>query len=215
MLKFSEDKEEVYWDKTVDLGIMGKFEEISIDLYGCDIAGVTEDMNEEEKLSKISKYYGERFKELEADVKYINEQFLIWIINNLCDTEYPFWEFGFRDKSNKKYPEYIIEEEMKKFEDENGQVIHDFNNPSLVYKKIQEYKVNINKDNLTSYEIVAKYLPVLDFKKLVATIEADSLDTYEEKIHFQVSSEVCGGLLLCATYGTIYENNKLEVTHNC
>lgn len=104
---------------------------------------------------------------------------------------------------------------MKKFEDENGQVIHDFNNPSPVYKKIQEYKVNINKDNLTSYKIVAKYLPVLGFKKLVATIEADSLDTYEEKIHFQVSSEVCGGLLLCATYGTIYENNKLEVTHNC
>ncbi|NMM62439.1 hypothetical protein HBE96_06995 [Clostridium sp. P21] len=215
MLKISEDEQEVFWDKIVDLGVMGKFKDISIDLYGCDTAGVTEDMAEEEKLSRISKYYGERFKELEADAKYINEQFLMWIITHLCDIEYPFWEFGFRDKSNKKYPDYIVEEEMKKFEDENGKVIHDLNNPSPVYKKIQEYNAYTNKDNLTSYEIVEKYLPVLDFKKLIATIEADSLDTYEEKIHFQVSSEVCGGMLLCATYGTIHENNKLEVTHNC
>lgn len=39
MLKFSEDGEEVYWDKIVDLCVMGKFNHISIDLYGCDIVG--------------------------------------------------------------------------------------------------------------------------------------------------------------------------------
>ncbi|MCY6371753.1 hypothetical protein [Clostridium ganghwense] len=215
MLKISKDGEEVYWDKIVDLGVMGKFDSISIDLYGCEIAGVQDDMSEEQKFLRISKYYGDRFKELEADVNYINEQFLMWIITHLCDIEYPFWEFGFRDKGSKKYPDYIVEEEMKKFEDENGHVMHDLQNPSLVYKKIQEYNVYTNKDNLTSYEIVAKYLQMLDFKKLIDTIEADSLDTYEDEIHFQVSSKVCGGMLLCATYGTIYENNKLEVTHNC
>lgn len=63
--------------------------------------------------------------------------------------------------------------------------------------------------------MIAKYLPVLNFKKLVDTIRADSIDTYEDNISFQVSSEVCGGMLLCATYGTIYANNELEVTHNC
>ncbi|GCD10055.1 hypothetical protein [Clostridium tagluense] len=215
MLKISKDGEEVYWDKIVDLGVMGKFDIISIDLYGCEIAGVQDDMSEEEKFSRISKYYGDRFKELEADVNYINEQFLMWIITHLCDIEYPFWEFGFRNKGSKKYPDYIVEEEMKKFEDENGQVIHDLQNPSLVYKKIQEYNVYTNKDNLTSYEIVAKYLPMLDFKELINTIEAGSIDASEDEIHFQVGSEVCGGLLLCATYGTIYEDNKLEVTHNC
>lgn len=172
-------------------------------------------MPEEEKFSKILKYYGDRFKELEADVKYINEQFLMWIITHLCDIEYAFWEFGFRDKGSKKYPDYIIEEEMKKYEDENGQVIHDLQNPSPVYKKVQEYNAYTNKDNLISYEIATKYFPMLDFKKLVATIEADSIDTYEDEIHFQVRSKACGGMLLCATYGTIYENNKLEVTHNC
>lgn len=215
MLKFSEDGEEVYWDKIVDLDVIGKFKHISIDLYGCDIAGVTEDMDEGEKTSKISKYYDDRFKELEGDVKNINEQFLMWIVTHLCDIEYPFWEFGIKDKSSRKYPDYIVEEEMKKFEDENGQVIHDYNKPSPVYKKIQEYNVYNNTDNLTSYEIVAEYLPVLDFKKLIATIEPNSLDTYEEEIHFQVSSEVCGGMLLCATYGTIYGNNELKVTNNC
>ncbi|GCD12538.1 hypothetical protein [Clostridium tagluense] len=194
---------------------MGKFDTISIDLYGCEIAGVQEDTSQDEKFSKISKYYGDRFKELEADVNYINEQFLMWIITYLCDIEYPFWEFGFSDKGSKKYPDYIVEEKMKKFEDENGQVIHDLQSQSPVYKKIQEYNVYTNKDNLTSYEIVAQYLPILDLKKLVDTIEAGSIDTYEDEIHFQVGSEVCGGLLLCATYGTIYENNKLEVTHNC
>lgn len=73
MLKISEDEQEVFWDKIVDLGVMGKLRDISIDLHGCDTAGVTEDMAEEEKLSKISKYYGERFKELEADVKYVED----------------------------------------------------------------------------------------------------------------------------------------------
>ncbi|GAB1532570.1 hypothetical protein YSY22_39930 [Brevibacillus formosus] len=63
--------------------------------------------------------------------------------------------------------------------------------------------------------MIAKYLPVFHFKKLVDTIRADSIDTYEDNVNFQVSSEVCGGMLLCATYGTIYANNKLEVTHNC
>ncbi|OCA98721.1 hypothetical protein [Clostridium beijerinckii] len=215
MLKFSEDREGVYWDKPIELGLMRKFNNVFIDLYACDAAGITEDMAKEEKLSRISKYYGDRFKELEADVKYINEQFLMWIVTHLCDIEYPFGEFGSIDKSSTKYPDYIVEEEMKKFEDESGQVIHDYNAPSPVYKKIQEYNMYDNKDNLTSYEIIAKYLPVLDFEKLVATIEPDSLDTYEEEIHFQVSSKVCGGMLLCATYGTIHENNKLEVTHNC
>lgn len=215
MLKISKDGEEVYWDKVVNLGVMGRFDSICIDLYGCEIAEVQDDMSEEEKFSRISKYYGDRFKELEADVKYINEQFLMWIITHLCDIEYPFWEFGFKDKGSKKYPDYIFEEEMKKFEDENVQVMHNLENPSLLYKKIQKYNVYTNKDNLTSYEIVAKYLPMLDFKKLLDTIEDDSLDTYEDEIHFQVSSKVCGGMLLCATYGTIYENNKLEVTHNC
>lgn len=215
MLKISKDGEEAYWDKAIDLGVMGKFDSIYIDLYGCEVARVTGDMAEEEKILKISKYYGDRFKELEADVNYINEQFLMWIVEHLCDIEYAFWEFGIEHEGIEKYPDYIVEEEMKKFEDENGQVIHDLQNPSPVYKKIQEYNVYKNKDNLTSYEIVAKYLPMLNFKKLIDTIEPNSLDTYEDEIHFQISSKVCGGFLLCATYGTIYENNKLEVTHNC
>ncbi len=72
-----------------------------------------------------------------------------------------------------------------------------------------------NEDNLLSYEIITKYLPVLDFKKLVDTIRPNSINTFEDNINFQVSSEACGGMLLCATYGTIYANNELEVTYNC
>lgn len=207
---------EALWTESINLGVMGIYNEIVIDLDGCEIAGVEDDdMPEEEKLLKASKYYGDRFKKLEADVKYINEQFLMWIITHLCDIEYPFWEFGRSYEGKKKYPDYIIEEEMKKFENENGQVIHNPYSSSPVYEKLSEYNPYENKDNLTSYEIVEGYLPVLDFKKLIATIEAQSLDTFEEEIHFQLSSEVCGGMLLCATYGTIYENNKLEGTHNC
>ncbi|MCB2313369.1 hypothetical protein LGL55_19790 [Clostridium tagluense] len=216
MIKIRINKDgEACWNESVNLGILGEFDTICIDLDACAIAEIKDDMSEVGQLIKISKYYGDRFKELEAEFKYINEQFLMWIITHLCDIEYPFWEFGFRDKGSKKYPDYIVEEEMKRFEDENGQVIHDLQNPSFVYKKIQKYNVYTNKDNLTSYEIVDKYLPILDLKKLVDTIEAGSIDTYEDEIHFQVGSEVCGGLLLCATYGTIYEDNKLEVTHNC
>lgn len=137
-----------------------------------------------------------------------------WFIEYLCDIAYPFWEFGDQKKREKKYPNYIVEE-MKKFEDEYGKVNHDLYSPSLIYKKIQDYNVYRNEDKLTSYKIIYKYLRMLDLKKLVSTIRADSLDTYEDRINFGLSSDVCGCMLFCATYGTIYPNNKLEVTHNC
>jgi hypothetical protein len=214
-IKINKDGE-AFWAASVNLGVMGVYNHIVIDLDGCEIAGVEDDdMPEEDKLLKASKYYGDRFKELEADVRYINEQFLMWIVTHLCDIEYPFWELGRRYEGKEKYPDYIVEEEMKKFENENGQIVHDPYSSSPVYKKLNEYNVYTNKYKLTSYEIVERYLPVLDFKKLIDTIEAQSLDTFEEEIHFQLSSEVCDGMLLCATYGTIDENNKLEVTHNC
>ena len=89
---------------------------------------------------------------------------------------------------------------------------HDPYSQSPIYREIQKYNVYNNEDNLLSYEIITKYLPVLDFQKLVDTIRPNSIDTFEDNINFQVSSEVCGGMLLCATYGTIYANNELEVT---
>ncbi|MEI7028060.1 hypothetical protein [Paenibacillus sp. y28] len=172
-------------------------------------------MSQEEKLEQAAAYYSARFKELEANVELINEQFLMWIITHLCEIEYPFWEFGDEDEGREGYPDYIVAEEMKKFEDENGQFKHDPYRSSPIYKQLCEYDPYTNKDQLSSYEIVARYLPVLDFKKLIGTIKADSLDTYEEDVHFQVSSEVCGGMLLCATYGTIDDKHEVEVTHNC
>ncbi|MBJ8083450.1 hypothetical protein JDS82_19985 [Bacillus cereus group sp. N14] len=206
---------EGYWSKTVDLGILGKFNSIFIDLDGCDITGAKDNMTQEEKVEKAKKYYGNRFKELETNVGFINEQFLMWIIMHLCDIEYPFWEFGDEDESSEDYPDYIVKEEIKKFEDENGQLQYDPYSPSPIYREIQKYNAYNNEDNLLSYEIITKYLPVLDFKKLVDTIRPNSIDTFEDNINFQVSSEVCGGMLFCATYGTIYANNDLEVTHNC
>ncbi len=92
---------------------------------------------------------------------------------------------------------------------------HDPYSSNPIYKEIYEYNAYTNKDQLSSYEIIKKYLPVLNFKKLVDTIRPDCLDTYEDHINFQVSSDVCGDMLLCATYGTIYANNELEATHNC
>lgn len=59
---------EGYWSKTVDLGILGKFNSIFIDLDGCDITGATDNMTQEEKVEKATKYYGNRFKELETNV---------------------------------------------------------------------------------------------------------------------------------------------------
>ncbi|WP_240421946.1 hypothetical protein [Paenibacillus periandrae] len=206
---------EAYWTETIYLGALGKFKSITIDLDGCDIAGARDDMSQNEKLEKATNYYHARFKELEANVGFINEQFLMWIITHLCDIEYPFWESGDGDKDSKEYQDHIVKEEMKKFEDEFGQFKHDPYSSSPIYKEIQKYNVYTNKDNLSSYEIVAKYLPVLNFKELVDTIEADCIDTFEDNINFQVSSKVCGGMLLCATYGTIYANNELEVKQNC
>ena len=214
MIKIDRDGE-AYWSETVDLGVLGKFNSIFINLDGCDITGATDDMSQEEKIDKVTKYYGNRYKELEVNAGFINEQFLMWIITHLCDIEYPFWEFCDEDEDSEEYPDYIVKEEIKQFEDENGQWKHDPHSLRPTYKEIQVYNAYNNEDNLSSYEIIAKYLPVLDFKKLVDTIRADSIDTYEDNINFQVSSEVCGGMLLCATYGTIYANNELEVTHNC
>jgi len=63
-----------------------------IDLDCCEIAEVEDGMELNEKLERASKYYEARFKEIEENIKYINEQFLMWLVNNLCYIEYPFWE---------------------------------------------------------------------------------------------------------------------------
>ncbi|OKA26456.1 hypothetical protein BJR05_18640 [Bacillus cereus] len=63
---------EGYWSKTVDLGILGKFNSIFIDLDGCDITGAMDNMNQ--KVEKATKYYGNRFKELETNVGFITFQ---------------------------------------------------------------------------------------------------------------------------------------------
>ncbi|MGQ0440820.1 hypothetical protein ACT4UT_31020, partial [Bacillus sp. B-TM1] len=153
---------------------------IFIDLDGCDITGATDNMTQEERVEKATKYYGNRFKELETNVGFINEQFLMWIITHLCDIEYPFWEFGDEEESSEGYPDYIVKEEIKKFEDENGQLQHDPYSPSPIYREIQKYNAFNNEDNLLSYEIITKYLPVLDFKKFVDTIRPNSIDTFED-----------------------------------
>ncbi|MGK5511722.1 hypothetical protein ACSNN6_26545, partial [Brevibacillus formosus] len=88
---------EAYWSLTVDLGILGKFNRIFINLDGCDITGATDDMSQDERLEKATIYYGNRFKELEEHADFISEQFRMWIITHLCDIEYPFWENGDED----------------------------------------------------------------------------------------------------------------------
>lgn len=66
MIRIDRDGE-AYWSETVDLGVLGKFDTILINLDGCDIAGATDDMAQEEKLEKATKYYGNRFNELEVN----------------------------------------------------------------------------------------------------------------------------------------------------
>lgn len=219
MMKFSkieiDDEGEAVYKGVVDLGIMGKYDKIIIDLDGYEGTGATEEMPEEERIKKMSIYYERRFKELELDVENINEQFLMWLIDHLCSIEYPFWKNSRNYKGTNKYPDYIREDEIKKYENEQGQVIHDLYSSSLIYKNINKYDLYNNPQGLTSYEIIDKYMPVLDLKKLAATIKADSIDTFEDQINFQLSSEVCDGLLMCATYGYIDEDNKLTVTNNC
>ncbi|WP_239618196.1 hypothetical protein [Cohnella mopanensis] len=214
MIKIASDGE-AYWSESIDLGAMGKFDTVIIDLDGCEAAGASDDMSRAGMLEKAAVYYGARFKDLETNADRISEQFLMWIITHLCDIEYPFWQFDDNTVDIGEYPDYIVKEEIIKFEDESGRLNRDPHLSSPIYKQLREYDPYTNRDKLTSYEIVDKYLPVLDFKKLIVTINPDSLDTFEENVHFQVSSEVCGGMLLCATYGTIYDDNKLEVTNNC
>lgn len=138
MIKIDRDGE-AYWSLTIDLGVLGKFNHILINLDSCDITGATDDMSQDERLEKATIYYGNRFRELEEHADFISEQFRMWMITHLCDIEYPFWEHGDDDIGSEDYPDYIVKEEIKKFEDENKQVNHDPYSPSPIYKDIQAY----------------------------------------------------------------------------
>lgn len=211
IIKYDED--DYGWQGSVDLGILGVFSDdmIHIDIDCCDIAGVEDNMSEEEKLIRVSDYYARRFEQLTDAKDALSEQFMMWMVTHLSDIEYPFWE---KDEAN-QYPSYIKIEEIRKYEDANGDVLHDPYQPSPIYSAIAEYNVYENPEHLKSYEIAEKFLPVLNFLQMVKTIEAGALDTYEECVHFEVGSEICGGMLFCATYGKIDGNNILEVTNNC
>lgn len=205
--------DEYSWIGEVDLGVLGRFKDgmITVDLDGCEVVGLDEDSPEDERIEKLSSYYEERFDQLAAAKDSLSEQFMMWMIEYLCDLEYPFWKKG----SDQSYPSYIRVNEMDKYKDSKGNIAEDADLKSLIYSDILEYDVYNNADGLKSHEIAEKYLPVLDFMQMVSTIQPEYLSTCEEEISFQVGSRICNGLLFCGTYGTIDTSNELVVTHNC
>lgn len=202
---------EYIWDGAVDLGILGVYEKdmITIDLNSYDVVGLKENASEKEKINKLSSYYNERFNQLSEKKELISEQFMFWMIEYLCSIQYPFWH----EKIDGSYPDYINELEIQIFEDDNGTMSD--NKVNDIYSKIIGYDIVSNPDSLQSHDIVRKYLPILDIRKMAETIRPEYLDTYKEEVNFQVSSDICDGLLFCETYGTIDVQNRLEVSHNC
>jgi len=224
------------WRGTVDLGELGFYSEdmITIDSDMCGVAGVVNNDSEEEKILKMSIYYDNRFQDISKDKYSLGEQFKMWIITYLCEIQYPFWEdFRYEDEmeyflwktgsiekpswnksSNTEYPSYVNSNEIRKYEGKNGSIPCIFE-PCPVYESLLKYDVYKNEEGLKSYEIVNKYLPALKLDKMIQTIKPEKLSACGEMINFQVSSDICGGMLFSATYGTIDIHNKLEVSHNC
>lgn len=198
----------------IDLGVMGNFTDITVELDDYDMDDF-DDEDEENPLVEALEFYEDRFAKLEKDKENIGEQFLMWFITNLCDCKFPFWQEDINENITSEYPSYINIDEMKKFHNEDGVYIHDINCSSEIYKEISEYDVDENKDNLTSHEIVEKYLKVLNLDEFIKIIEPDYISASGEEINFQLSSKACGGFLLCSTYGEIDEDNVLTVTDNC
>lgn len=213
----------------VDLGYMGFYTTDKISVYFDDkilaeILDASEDndycfamkayfhegMSKSEIAEALEKYYGGRIADIQKHKNELNQVFLAHLLLNIQSCGYPFWECT----------DYIIPEKMPSSDG-------DADLEDLIYSEeacaaVEELFNEIGSKPLSgepdasmpAEDLIEKYFPMLDLKKLLADIYGEYLSFDHSNVAFQCSGKGQAVELVSGAYAPITAENTFDDWHN-
>lgn len=192
---------------TINLGILGCFNEDMIEIQGQYDCVDLERMSKEERREECNRLnieYNEFLSCIEKNLDTIKNQFIVWLFSYLLDIDFEFWEY-------EDMFEFINEESMPEIRDAKN-IYSKVSGEN--YGQVCSEVLNKKYNEVDGKEIFKKYLPMVNIDKLMMTIIPFYVELNQYGLEFEINSNVCEGELLCATVGSINREIELEIIDN-
>lgn len=197
-------------------GIVGIIEDLrehnDSDGYGWKFLGEylkKDEYNHEKIIQAMEYYFNKQEEKIKKNIKQFNSNFLSFIFNELCSTEYPFWE-----NSNA-----IIQKYMPKEYESNKRLEEIIYEPvaCLFQELYDEYfdgspnDGTINKPDIEN--MIRNHFPMFNLDGLISTLNPGSIILNGNTMSFQCD-DGWGSNILCSTYGEIERDLSFNDWHN-
>lgn len=197
-------------------GILGIIEDLrennDSDGYGWKFLGEylkKDEYNHEKIIQAMENYFNKQEEKIKKNIKQFNSNFLSFIFDELCSTEYPFWE-----NSNA-----IIQEYMPKEYESNKRLEEIIYEPvaCLFQELYDEYfdgspnDGTINKPDIEN--MIRNHFPMFNLDGLISTLNPGSIILYGDTMSFQCD-DGWGSNILCSTYAEVERNLSFNDWHN-
>lgn len=149
----------------------------------------------------LTEYYNQKEKEIQENVKQINDCILYHLFENLEDCEYPFWE---------------IEEAIIPGSLEEQDIDSIYDTEEAMYEWGNDFCGKPNNGTLSKVDVegkLRKMFPMFDFDGLYQSIIPEGIALNGRFLEFQFS-DGWGGDLFCAAYDRFDENFTSCEWHN-
>lgn len=156
------------------------------------------DQTEDEKARLLTTFYRRKQDEVFANRRVIEDHFWTWFMDYTKACGYPFYGAS----PDGPVEPYILPELMPpgRFADNDD-----------LWDAIMETWT----EGLGGLEGMRRNLPMVDTGDLLSTVYPQGLVLEGDVMRFQLSSDVCSGMLLCATYAEIHQDYSFHDWHNC
>ena len=219
-ITINENKETVF-NGEFDLGIVGTFKDEMVSV-NFDIKNYLEEpddeqyekysgyinpcMNEKEIGIGLTRYYKNKYDNIQNHIQEINERLLIHLFNDMIDTDFEFWI------EDDGHPEFLIAENMPECdEDEIGDKIYE----GLCEKFSDIFcdeECRLDCGEISIREFVSKNFLMIDLDKFIEGIYPTymALGGYSDDIAFQCCSKYCNFGIACEATAVIRDDLKFE-----
>ena len=221
-----EDKNKYAFKGTIDLGILGKFEndmvEINFDIkdlyndrrdylveqYKPLRGFISKDMSEEEIAEGLTIFYNHKIQEIYNNLDEIIERYLINVFDDMIDADFEFWEDA------GEFSRFIIPEKMPEcpYEEiaEHIYTMEGFNEFARLYEREDNYDIG----EIPIKEYINKYFPMIDYDKLLEGIVPEYLIFEGNYFYIQCNSEDCDYGIVCSACAGYVGDYTVQEWHN-
>lgn len=169
---------------------------------------IAEHMSHEEYAKGLTDFFNARVQEITEHIVQINQAFLAYLMLDMCNCEYPFWE---------DCPSLVIPEKMPETENIGSEVYtrEVFEKVNGLYDRYYEMAMNGAVDDTPwAEEFIEKYLPMFDYRKMLDAVYAEYMSLEPFSITFQCSGKGEALRLVCGAYAEILNDISFFDWHN-